>query len=553
MDCSRSDPLVFRIVLRDSKGYDPFLAREFDLPLDSTSYPIGRASNSNLKKKLAPASTNAFIDSPVVSRQHAVLFANATSGTPQVYISDCKSMHGTMVNGLALEPNKPHLLKTGDELQFGVDVHRNEGECRDANRTLDDDETHSVTSEYFVARTYTFQAQHVPAYSLGFTVPDADSEDEEIPAVGHDGSETNPVMLDDSDAASNHTNQYNPETTLISANFVSKDQTPITIENDSELPPPITVVQDSYAEEEGEDILVHSSDMDVNEEHDMDLGSDDSSVGSSERELDYPSEPEVADSEEEEADMDSYPALGYDYEKGKLHLEETIPITDVRSKNGMPQLPSFDVVFSQGANDIAFTDATPQPPNQLPLQHSVTWSSSDTQTIFVPISDHDVTRSMPWITEYGHLQSAPDSAQFPTYRLQTPPLMPNMDVINSPDLQPARRTKVSIEEIVEEQPLTPSSVNDLKRKADIFDEEVAPAFDSNTTEDADVPSAESPMIDSTSTTAQAPAVIAQRPKKQPRSLLSRLGQTAKYPLLGAAGAVAAFTFLAAAPDSFFMP
>lgn len=123
-----TDPSGFRIVLRDAKRYDTYETRQFDLPLNST-FPIGRASNSVTKKALMAAPHNAFIDSPVISRQHAVLSANTTSGVPEVYISDQGSMHGTMLNGQRLPPKTPTKLKYGDELQFGTDVNRNEGEC----------------------------------------------------------------------------------------------------------------------------------------------------------------------------------------------------------------------------------------------------------------------------------------------------------------------------------------------------------------------------------------------------------------------------------------
>lgn len=117
---------AFRIVLRDTKRYDAFETREFDLPMNST-FPIGRASRNATKKELMPAQHNAYIDSPVVSREHAVLSANASSGKPDVYITDSGSMHGTMLNDERLAINVPAKLSWGDKLQFGTDVNRNEG------------------------------------------------------------------------------------------------------------------------------------------------------------------------------------------------------------------------------------------------------------------------------------------------------------------------------------------------------------------------------------------------------------------------------------------
>lgn len=119
---------AFRIILADNDGFDAQGSRQFDLPLNST-FAIGRSSRNTTKPELMPASDNAYIDSPVVSRDHAVLSANASSGLPQVYVSDSGSMHGTLVNGVKLVPKTPHPLSTGDLLQFGADVNRNESTC----------------------------------------------------------------------------------------------------------------------------------------------------------------------------------------------------------------------------------------------------------------------------------------------------------------------------------------------------------------------------------------------------------------------------------------
>ena len=73
-----------------------------------------------------PAKNNGYIDSPVVSREHATLTAKTTRGTPHVYITDMQSMHGTHVNGAPLVPHVPRLLLNGDKLQFGVEVNRND-------------------------------------------------------------------------------------------------------------------------------------------------------------------------------------------------------------------------------------------------------------------------------------------------------------------------------------------------------------------------------------------------------------------------------------------
>jgi pSer/pThr/pTyr-binding forkhead associated (FHA) protein len=76
---------------------------------------------------LAPATHNAYINSAVISREHAFFSANTDSGLPEVFITDKASMHGTMVNQQRLEANTPKRLSPGDEIQFGIDVNRNEG------------------------------------------------------------------------------------------------------------------------------------------------------------------------------------------------------------------------------------------------------------------------------------------------------------------------------------------------------------------------------------------------------------------------------------------
>jgi hypothetical protein len=135
--------------------------------------------------------------------------------------------------------------------------------------------------------------------------------------------------------------------------------------------------------------------------------------------------------------------------------------------------------------------------------------------------------------------------------------MPASDVDTSTPLQPGRRTKVSIEEIVEEQPPTPESVNNMKRKADVLEAEEPVATLEKTsevimgTENANsetlaaVPAADAAAI-------QTAAIIAQRPKKTPRSILSKVLDKAAYPLLGATGAVVSFALLSTLPDTFFV-
>jgi hypothetical protein len=77
-----SGTVAFRVVLRDAEGHDGLGSREFDLPLNTT-FPIGRSSRNNTKRELMPAKHNAYIDSPVISRDHALLsLLPSSSPTP---------------------------------------------------------------------------------------------------------------------------------------------------------------------------------------------------------------------------------------------------------------------------------------------------------------------------------------------------------------------------------------------------------------------------------------------------------------------------------------
>ncbi|KAF2496988.1 hypothetical protein BU16DRAFT_560294 [Lophium mytilinum] len=107
----------------------------------STSVPVGRASKS-AHKNLRASASNAYIDSPVVSRDHALLTARSTTGISAVYIRDLGSMHGTAVNKQTLDKNEDMKLKNGDVVQFGADV------VRDAH-------TYTATKFRFEAKPYT--------------------------------------------------------------------------------------------------------------------------------------------------------------------------------------------------------------------------------------------------------------------------------------------------------------------------------------------------------------------------------------------------------------
>jgi hypothetical protein len=187
--------------LRSADDFDGFHERRLNLAL-GRPITIGRASSNPQKPELMAASTNAFIDSPVISREHAVL--TMQPNPLAVYITDKKSMHGTMVNGDRLEPLTPAKLASGDVLQFGTDVTRDKGTPQPRHHPISQADT--PNPDHYLARKYTFES-HSPAtpFVHGFTVPEVDtSEDEEVendvknymPSSIRYGSQANPVTLD---------------------------------------------------------------------------------------------------------------------------------------------------------------------------------------------------------------------------------------------------------------------------------------------------------------------------------------------------------------------
>lgn len=80
---------------------------------------IGRQTNA----KTVPTATNGYFDSKVLSRQHAVIWADANG---RIWIRDVKSSNGTFVNGLRLSSenrdSEPHELREHDTLELGIDI-----------------------------------------------------------------------------------------------------------------------------------------------------------------------------------------------------------------------------------------------------------------------------------------------------------------------------------------------------------------------------------------------------------------------------------------------
>lgn len=604
---------IFRVVLRDVMRYDTYETRQFDLRLNST-FSIGRASSSVTKKELMAAPHNAYIDSPVISRQHAVLSANSTTGVPEVYISDQGSMHGTMLNGEKLTPNTLTKLSYGDELQFGTDVNRNE--------------------EFFPARRYVFESQLIRPFSLGFTVPDAESEDEEVEVeqVPRRGSHADPFVIeDDSEEAADQA-----DATIVMEDMLLQGQPAKT----SRFGPDIytksilrtTIVEDVYNEDrEGEDVheagYASNDDKSVlpctpspasveddGEPIESDLDSKSESIDSSE--IDSESEGEMNEAEYSEPvgastthgiQYSNRDTLAASEQSANTHPTDS-PVRHIYTFGGAEdvplRLPCVDMFGLQRSDNhentcgesskasmakVAKIDPTssccevapPLPPRS--SSKPAPWGSwsyppfcqNEIQDWYQPANYVGMTYEHPSLM-YNPAQPLaqepvdprPSTSFYPqpsepsqAHRLQTPPPAPVSEAEVFTPLQPGRRTKVSIEEIVEEvveeHPPTPESVNYMKRKANVLEEEptvlqkdapktvsVAPDGSASNPTDSD------PVVEVMA--AQTAAQIAQRPKKMPRSVLGKVLNKAAYPLLGATGAVVSFALLSTLPDTFFL-
>jgi hypothetical protein len=572
--------LAFHIVLRDADGFEGLDSRTFELTLGS-KFPIGRASKNTTKKVLMPASHNAYIDSPVISREHALLSAEATSAGPQVFVTDTGSMHGTMVNGERLVAHTAKQLSSGDMLQFGIDVNRNEGTSAPLPLQWLHRADMPSSLEFFVARKYTFEAELArpqAPFSLGFTVPDSD-EEEVGSTIPRRGSQSNPLTLDDSDSDSGASDNEHHDVTLAEDGLVGDDE---------EQPVVTDIHLHSLIDSEHEgSALYYSSDSQD------DLDSEASVMGESH--VAYDSDLELPDIESEApSGPDDVAARETDR---SLHIYEqtnaSYPSRDLFSQSGswesMPQnpgseLPSMNMLtLPIDPSDLSFNLPPPLPPRPSAARPAIfdrtevmstnefdrysdevstmpTYigtNHGDRPSLFSP-APASAMASAPDVHEVQALESpdliyvGPSTSFAPTAnRIQTPPLMPASDVMTASTPPPNRRTKVSITEIVEEQPPTPTSVNGTKRKADVLDDAeypVVPALIATPAGESEHTS--EPIV--VNTAAQTAAIIAQRPKKQPRSILNKLTTSAKYLGVGAFGAASAVALLSSLPDAFFV-
>ncbi|EEH03273.1 predicted protein [Histoplasma capsulatum G186AR] len=109
--------LVVRLL---PKSKSPFEIRVLTLSSEQDKIVVGRSSKTHAN--LHPSRENAWFDSPVMSRTHAII--TACPGTKQASVVDTDSMHGTLLNGKRLTANTKAVVKNEDILTFGSTISR---------------------------------------------------------------------------------------------------------------------------------------------------------------------------------------------------------------------------------------------------------------------------------------------------------------------------------------------------------------------------------------------------------------------------------------------
>jgi hypothetical protein len=404
-----------------------------------------------------------------------------------------------------------------------------------------------------MAYEYTFKAElsapeHFPQ---GFSVPDSEDEDVDMPSSQW-GSQQNPVTLDDdsdadSDAESDHSDTPVDDTTL-----VEHTASQIITVDDVSYPK----LRLATSEEKYSDASDMSLAYDIDAEYE-DPPSLDHVFSDSEGEVDFfPTSDDEADSDAEDDGNIPVPVDETELSRANVDEDATMDDVDAHIMESQPQpqtlspraepsardlfapeLPSFSVLSQSLCNQPA-DEAEALP---LPQQPSV--SASDNITFELGAALDDEKPAEDPLTNYAFMETMADMGVpnvFSTVvpeasRMQTPPLGATSDeVITTPP--PSRRTGVSITEIIEQQPLTPTSIKSLKRKADVFDDEDSMAVDALAAPEFAASGSQIVNID------------LRRPRRQPKSIMTKALKTASYLIPGAA---VSFALLANLPDSFF--
>ncbi|KAJ5124492.1 uncharacterized protein N7515_008317 [Penicillium bovifimosum] len=163
---------------------DTHLPRTIDLTKDDMTIAIGRSSKREGRKR-NPENANAWFESRVMSRDHALLTYSPEE--KMVFICDCGSTHGTFVNDAKLVPNVDSPLFSGDIIRFGVSVDRGHEvfEALEVRCSILWPEPNvAVISDQDV----TIQPDPSPSTN-SFSVPEDDSDVESADVSSSDGSD----------------------------------------------------------------------------------------------------------------------------------------------------------------------------------------------------------------------------------------------------------------------------------------------------------------------------------------------------------------------------
>ncbi|KNB02171.1 hypothetical protein FOXG_05178 [Fusarium oxysporum f. sp. lycopersici 4287] len=114
------DEVSITLSIADPPPSFSFPTRRIFLSKKNPAIEIGRTSKRN--GAFEAAKSNAWFDSPVMSRKHALFTLDADK--QKLYVKDTGSLHGTYKNDVRLETNVNHEVASGDKLKFGAFIER---------------------------------------------------------------------------------------------------------------------------------------------------------------------------------------------------------------------------------------------------------------------------------------------------------------------------------------------------------------------------------------------------------------------------------------------
>lgn len=438
---------------------------------------------------------------------------------------------------------------------------------------------------YYLAYKYSFNAEltNSELFSRGFTVPEADSEEEDTSAQSTRGSQLDPLFIEDSDAESE--------------SWEPKDNGDVTMAQlDEEAGQHEAAIDDESDEDEEETSLASIADSDIESEavstgsaHSH--GSDSPLFHGAQFIEDVEDVEKITATEQVEArpaDQCQLTATlsAPTHPTPAEQASAAMPFYGEFGYSNVPDMPFSPNPVSQNVESTPFdmTFAPPLPPRP----------SQKLQRMWDEVLQEDYREK--WLAEGSHDAPVFPSANFSTHaplyrdtsfsasqqielphissfspelvstfkpaadRIQTPPPTLTADVVSSTPPPPTRRTGVSITEIVDEQPPTPTSVNSRKRSADDAFNEDAEHNDEKTAAARATRAESTPATETTAPASEEGpthsveqvAPLSHRPIAQPRSILRKALRAASLMVPATAfGAAVSIAALAALPESFF--